>query len=55
MFHAIGWPEILLIVVILLLVMGPRRLPDLMRGIGQSVHEFRKSMRDLHTDENHTK
>lgn len=43
----IGLPEIIIILVIVLLVFGPRRLPEMAKGIGQSVREFRKGIRDM--------
>jgi Tat protein translocase TatB subunit len=38
----IGPPELLLIIVIALVVVGPQRLPDLGRTIGKGLREFRK-------------
>ena len=38
----IGWPEILLILVVVLLLFGAKRLPDLARSLGKSMHEFKK-------------
>jgi sec-independent protein translocase protein TatA len=42
----IGPLEIILIVAILLLLFGGRKIPELMRGIGQGMREFRKAARD---------
>ena len=38
-----GWPEILVIFLIVLLLFGAKRLPELARGLGQSLSEFRKA------------
>jgi sec-independent protein translocase protein TatA len=46
----IGLPEILILLVIVLLVFGPRRLPEMAKGLGQSVREFRKGLRDMRKD-----
>lgn len=46
----LGVWEILLILVVVLLVFGPRRLPEMAKGIGQSVREFRKGIRDIKDD-----
>ena len=37
-----GGPEILLIVLALLLLFGGRKIPELMRGLGKGVSEFKK-------------
>ncbi len=46
----LGIWEILLILVVVLLIFGPRRLPEMAKGIGQSVREFRKGIRDIRDD-----
>jgi sec-independent protein translocase protein TatA len=43
-FAAIGTTEILLIVFVVLLLFGARKLPELARGLGSSVNEFKKGM-----------
>jgi len=45
-FFALGMPgmqELLLILVIVLVLFGAKRLPELARGLGQSMNEFRKA------------
>lgn len=42
--------EILIILVIVLLIFGPKRLPEMAKGLGQSVRAFRKEMRDIKGD-----
>ena len=44
---SIGIPELLIILVVVLLIFGPRRLPDMAKGLGQSVREFRRGLRDM--------
>jgi TatA/E family protein of Tat protein translocase len=47
MFGPVGWQEILLILVLALLVFGPRRLPELGRTLGRALAEFRRATADL--------
>jgi sec-independent protein translocase protein TatA len=42
--------EILIILVVVLLLFGPKRLPELAQSVGQSVREFRKGIKDLKND-----
>jgi len=44
---SLGLPEILLIMVIALLVFGPKRLPEIGRTLGKGLAEFRKATNDL--------
>lgn len=46
----LGWPELLLIFVAILLLFGARRLPEIAQGLGKGIKEFRKTMKDT-TDE----
>jgi len=46
----IGWTEILIILALVLLLFGGKRLPELARSIGRSLKEFKKGMKDV-TDE----
>ena len=47
MFGSLGLPEILFILVVALLVFGPRRLPEIGRTIGKALGEFRRATTDL--------
>ena len=40
----IGWQEILLILLIALLLFGAKKIPDLARGLGKGIREFRKGL-----------
>ncbi len=43
----IGMPELLVILVVALVVLGPKRLPDLARTLGKAVAEFRRQSTDI--------
>ncbi len=43
----IGAPELIIILVIALLVLGPGKLPEVGKSIGQSIKEFRKASTDV--------
>lgn len=44
MFGSLGTPELLLILAIVLLIFGVGKLPQLGKGLGQSIREFRASL-----------
>ena len=46
MFGNIGWQEILLILIIVLILFGASRIPELMRAMGKGVKEFKKGLSD---------
>lgn len=39
----IGMPEILVILLIVVLLFGARKIPELMRGLGSGIREFKKA------------
>ena len=43
----LGYQELLLILVIVLILFGAQRLPDLARSLGSSVKEFKKGVNEL--------
>jgi TatA/E family protein of Tat protein translocase len=47
----IGWTEILLILVVALLVLGPSKLPDIAKGLGKGIRDFKKALNSLDEDE----
>ena len=47
---AIGPMQIILIVFVVLLLFGGRKIPELMRGLGKCMKEFKDASRDLTDD-----
>ncbi len=43
----IGGPELLIIVVVALIVIGPAKLPQMMRGLGKGMAEFKRMSNDV--------
>ncbi|MCU0651315.1 MAG: twin-arginine translocase TatA/TatE family subunit [Candidatus Omnitrophica bacterium] len=43
----VGMPELILIFVVALIVVGPKRLPDLGRQLGKAVSSFKRATMDL--------
>ena len=43
----IGMPELLVILVVALVVLGPKRLPELARTLGKAMAEFRRSTTEI--------
>lgn len=53
----IGYPELLFIFLIVLLIFGGRKIPELARGLGRGIREFKKArdgvVEDLEKTESH--
>ena len=47
-FSVMHWLVVLLII---LIVFGPKRLPDLARSLGEGIREFKKSLKDISSDQ----
>jgi len=47
MLGSIGMPELVIILVIALIIFGPRKLPELGRSLGKSINEFKKASNEL--------
>jgi sec-independent protein translocase protein TatA len=46
LFESLGVPEILLILAVVLLLFGAKKLPEMARSLGRSSNEFKKGMRE---------
>lgn len=47
MFGNIGFPELLLLLALALLVFGPKKLPEVGRSLGRAIREFRKTSDEI--------
>ena len=50
MFGSFGLPELLLILAILALIFGARKLPELGRGLGEGIKNFRGAVKSIESD-----
>lgn len=50
MFQKLGFSEIALIVIVALLIFGPSKLPQLGKSVGDTIREFKKSMKSVSDD-----
>lgn len=50
MFGSLGIPELIIILLIIILIFGANRLPDIGRGIGKGIRNFKEANRDGQND-----
>ncbi len=50
LFGTIGAPEIIIIALIVLLLFGGKKIPELMKGIGKGVKSFKDGMKGIEDD-----
>jgi sec-independent protein translocase protein TatA len=50
MFGNLGAGEIILIVLVVLLLFGAKKIPELARGIGKGMSEFKKGLKDVESE-----
>ena len=50
MFSNIGVPGLILILILALVIFGPKKLPEIGRAFGQTLREFKKSTNELTAD-----
>lgn len=51
MLNGFGWPHLLILATVVIVLFGAKRLPDAARGLGRSMRIFRAETRGLHEDE----
>jgi sec-independent protein translocase protein TatA len=49
--NGFGWPHLLIIAALIIILFGAKRLPDAARGIGKSMRIFRAETRGMHEEE----
>ncbi|MDV6378335.1 twin-arginine translocase TatA/TatE family subunit [Sporosarcina sp. GW1-11] len=52
---AIGVPGLIIILVIILILFGPRKLPEVGSAVGKTLAEFKKSAKDIMDDDDESK
>lgn len=50
MLAMLGWPEIIGILVVVLILFGAKKLPELAKGLGQGIKEFKKASSDMQNE-----
>ncbi len=50
MFDNIGMGELLIILLVILVLFGSKKIPDLAQGLGKGIREFKKAIRDVEED-----
>ena len=51
LFLGLGGSELLMIMLVVLLLFGGKKIPELMRGLGKGVRSFKDGMKDVTTDD----
>ena len=51
MFSGVGFPELLIVLVIALIVLGPKKLPEVGRSLGRGMREFKDSISGITGDD----
>jgi sec-independent protein translocase protein TatA len=50
MFENIGFPELMLILIVVFFFFGAKKIPEIAKGLGEGIREFRKAARDIQED-----
>ncbi len=50
MFDNIGTGELLIILLVILVLFGAKKIPDLAQGLGKGIREFKKAIKDVQED-----
>lgn len=47
LFGTIGWPEVLVLVFVALLLFGAKRIPELMKSMGKGIRSFKDGLKEI--------
>ena len=50
MFENIGFGELLIILLVILIFFGAKKIPEIARGFGKGISEFKKGLKDIEND-----
>jgi len=50
MFENIGFPELMLIMLVIVIFFGPKKIPEFAKSLGKGIAEFKRAMRDVQTE-----
>jgi sec-independent protein translocase protein TatA len=48
MLRSIGFPELMVILVVAMLLFGGKKIPELAKGLGQGIRNFKEAVKDEH-------
>lgn len=51
LFGNLGWGEVLIIALVVVLLFGGKKIPELMKGMGKGVRSFKEGMKGLSDEE----
>ena len=47
LFGTIGWPEVMVLVLVALLLFGAKRIPELMKSMGKGIRGFKEGLKEI--------
>ncbi len=50
MFENIGFPELMLIMLVIVIFFGPKKIPEFAKSLGKGIAEFKRAMRDVQSE-----
>jgi sec-independent protein translocase protein TatA len=50
MFENIGFPELMLIMLVIVIFFGPKKIPEFAKSLGKGIAEFKRAMSDVQSE-----